>query len=54
MSVASIVRENFFTLLFISKNFLLEKGQLAESIYDLIINKRHLLGLFSRLALNLK
>jgi len=29
------------------ENFLLEKGQLSESIYDLIINKRHSLGIFS-------
>ena len=38
-------RENFFTLNYWSKNFLLEKGQLSESIYDLIINKCHFIGL---------
>ena len=37
-----------------AKKFFLEKGQLAESIYDLFINKCHFIGLFTFMTLNFK
>jgi len=39
--------EFFYLLLVEAKIFLLKKGHLAESTYDLILNKRHSLGPFS-------
>ena len=40
-------REKFLHWTFETKFFLLEKGQLSKLIYNLIINKWHLLGPFS-------